>query len=96
MSLFAGDSAAESRFERLSSPGNRRMIVNPHLLAARRLARKMRQMPDHSPEETRVGLAICQQLKAFLRDDARKEGREDGREEGCEDGREKWKETPKH
>lgn len=48
----------------------RRIIVNPHLLAARRLARKMRRLPDRSVEETRAGLAICRQLKAYLLDDA--------------------------
>ncbi len=47
---------------------HRRVLVNPHLLAARRLARKMRQLPDHSVEETRAGLAICRQLKAYLQD----------------------------
>jgi hypothetical protein len=53
------------------SVGNgRRIVVNPHLLAARRLARKMRRLPDRSAAETRAGLAICRQLKAYLLDDA--------------------------
>ena len=43
--------------------------TNPHLLAARRLARQMRRFPEHSVEETRAGLAICRQLKAFLREE---------------------------
>lgn len=51
---------------RVSSKGG---ATNPHLQAARRLARKMRKLPDHSVEETQIGLAICQQLKAFLRED---------------------------
>lgn len=50
--------------------GNGRpIVVNPHLLAARRLARKMRRLPDRSAAETRAGLAICRQLKAYLLDD---------------------------
>lgn len=47
--------------------GNR-VVVNPHLLAARRLARRMGQFPDHSAEQTRAGLTICRQLKAYLKD----------------------------
>lgn len=46
----------------------RTVMVNPHLLAARRLARKMRRLPDRSAAETRAGLAICAQLKAYLAD----------------------------
>ena len=42
--------------------------ANPHLLAARRLARRMRKLTDHSWEETQAGLAICRQLKAYLQD----------------------------
>lgn len=46
----------------------RRALVNPHLLVARQLSRRIRRLPDHSPEETRTGLAICQALKAYLDD----------------------------
>jgi len=52
-----------------AEPPRRRQLVNPHLLAARRLARMMRQLPDHSVEETRAGLAICRQLKAYIQDE---------------------------
>jgi len=38
-----------------------------HLLAARRIARKMGQIRDREAE-TRAGLAICAQLKAYLQD----------------------------
>ncbi|MGE0623074.1 MAG: hypothetical protein AB7I04_11490 [Pseudomonadales bacterium] len=48
----------------------RRTFVNPHLLMARQLSRRIRRLPDHSPEETRIGLAICQALKAYLDDQA--------------------------
>jgi hypothetical protein len=41
-------------------------MINPHLLAARRIAKKMRRLPDRSEAETRAGLAICAQLKAYL------------------------------
>ena len=46
----------------------RTVKINSHLLAARRIARKMRRLPEHSEAETRAGLAICAQLKAFLAD----------------------------
>lgn len=45
------------------------LLINPHLLAARRLSRRMRQFPEHSEAETLAGLAICRQLKAFLQDE---------------------------
>jgi hypothetical protein len=62
MPLFGVDPESQS------SPV-RRKLLNPHLLAARRLAKKMRQLPDHSAEETRAGLAICRQLKAYLQEE---------------------------
>jgi hypothetical protein len=37
-----------------------------HLIAAKRLARAMRRFPDHSPEQTRAGQAICRHLLALL------------------------------
>jgi len=43
-------------------------MVSPYLLAARRLSKRIRRLRDHSPEETQTGLAICQALKAYLRD----------------------------
>ncbi len=46
----------------------RRVAINPHLRAARRIAKKMRRLPDRSAAETQAGLAICAQLKAFLAD----------------------------
>jgi hypothetical protein len=42
------------------------VMINPHLLAARRIAKRMRRLPDRSDAETRAGLAICARLKAFL------------------------------
>jgi hypothetical protein len=48
---------------------SRRVVVNPHLLAARRIAKKMHQIRDRETE-TRAGLAICAQLKAYLADDS--------------------------
>lgn len=62
MPLFGAEPGAQS------TPV-RRKLLNPHLLAARRLARKMRQLPDHSAEETQAGLAICRQLKAYLQEE---------------------------
>ena len=46
----------------------RTIMVNPHLLAARRIARRMRRLKDREAE-TQAGLAICAQLKAYLQDD---------------------------
>jgi hypothetical protein len=37
-----------------------------HLVAANRLAKAIRRLPDHSPEQTRAGQAICQHLIALL------------------------------
>jgi hypothetical protein len=47
---------------------SRTVLINPHLLAARRIAKRMRRLPDRSEAETRAGLAICAQLKAYLAD----------------------------
>ncbi len=78
LSLFAN--AEESSAQLLQRPVNtnraqvrtraqsRKVMINPHLLAARRIAKKMRRLPDHSEAETRAGLAICAQLKAYLSD----------------------------
>jgi hypothetical protein len=48
---------------------SRTLVINPHLLAARRIAKRMRRLPERSDAETRAGLAICAQLKAFLADE---------------------------
>jgi hypothetical protein len=40
--------------------------INPHLLAARRLARRMRRLRAKPEEQTRTGQAICHHLKALL------------------------------
>lgn len=80
--LFDGGPAASSAEPSLAASGGapappdelamavpkRRALVNPHLLVARQLSRRIRRLPDHSPEETRTGLAICQALKAYLDD----------------------------
>ena len=71
-SPYSGSAAGKGRPLSMVDPGLRRggrhRAENPHLAKAKRIARQMRRMPDHSPEETRAGLAICRQLKAFLRD----------------------------
>jgi len=41
-----------------------------HLRAARRLAREIRRLPERSPAQTRLGLAICAHLQALLADSA--------------------------
>ena len=39
-----------------------------HLLAARRLARRMARLPDQSPEQVRAGRMICRHLVAMLKE----------------------------
>ena len=39
-----------------------------HLVAARRLARMVRRLPEHSVEQTRAGQAICRHLIALLKE----------------------------
>jgi hypothetical protein len=41
-----------------------------HLRAAWRLSRGMWRYPDHSPEQTRAGRAICHHLRALLAESA--------------------------
>jgi len=63
--------AVVSQSSRLTPPVLRQSgFVNPHLRTARRLSRRIRRLPDHSPEETQTGLAICRALKAYLDDQA--------------------------
>lgn len=45
---------------------------DPHLIAANRLARAIRRLPDHSPEQTRTGQAICRHLLALLEEAERR------------------------
>jgi len=46
----------------------RRQPVNPHLRAARKLSKDMRRLADRSVEQTLTGRAICQHLRALLRE----------------------------
>ena len=39
-----------------------------HLLAARRLSRRIARLPDHSPEQLRAGRLICRHLVAMLKE----------------------------
>jgi hypothetical protein len=59
--LAAGPPLVDRNRQAASADGDR------HLRAAQRLARRMRRLKDRSPEQTQVGLAICEQLKAYLR-----------------------------
>ncbi len=43
---------------------------NPHLRAAQRLSRAVRQFPDYSEEQTLAGQAICRHLIALLEEAA--------------------------
>ena len=40
--------------------------VNPHLVAARKLSRKIKYLPDHSEAQTETAQAICQHLRLLL------------------------------
>lgn len=69
----AGTPGASSRVSDTSAKAqttSRRAVVSPHLLAARRLSRQIRRLPEHSALETETGLAICRALKAYLDDQA--------------------------
>jgi hypothetical protein len=63
----AGEAASRGAGRR-AADARRRREANPHLLAAMRMARRMRRFGARSAEETRAGLAICRQLKAYLKD----------------------------
>lgn len=39
-----------------------------HLLAARRLSRRIARLPDHSPEQLQAGRLICRHLVAMLKE----------------------------
>lgn len=54
---------------RAAGPADGPRRVSPqdrHLRAAWRLSRGMWRYPDHSPEQTRAGRAICHHLRALL------------------------------
>lgn len=70
-------SHSESHFESHSALAGRGLsaraavpAVSPYLLAARRLSRQIRRLPEHSARQTETGLAICRALKAYLEDHA--------------------------
>jgi len=48
-------------------PALRRRSADPHLDAARRLARRIGTLVDHSPEQVQTGQLICRHLLAMLR-----------------------------
>lgn len=56
------------RDQRIEPPRRRRTPVNPHLAAARKLSKDIRRLPDGSQEQTLTGRAICQHLRALLRE----------------------------
>jgi phosphate uptake regulator len=45
-----------------------RAVQQQHLLAARRLARRMARFADESPEQLRAGRQICRHLVAMLKE----------------------------
>ncbi len=55
------ESGVQARRRRASQP-----VGDRHLAAARRLAKAIRRLPDHSAEQTRAGQAICRHLIALL------------------------------
>jgi hypothetical protein len=48
-------------------PGAARPPADAELAAARRLARRIGRLADHSPEQVRAGQQICRHLLAMLR-----------------------------
>jgi hypothetical protein len=43
-------------------------VQRRHLAAARRLAKRMARLRDHSPEQLRAGRMICRHLVAMLKE----------------------------
>lgn len=62
----AGDRTAGTSRRGAGATSAARGGGDPHLVAARRLARAIGRLPDHSPEQTRAGQAICRHLLALL------------------------------
>jgi hypothetical protein len=52
--------------KRRSEAVRRQHGVNPHLLAARKLSKKIKYLPDHSEAQTQTAHAICQHLRLLL------------------------------
>jgi len=61
-STVAAAVAAQARSERSRDTQKR------HLLAARRLSRRMTRFADQSPEQLRAGRQICRHLVAMLKE----------------------------
>ena len=67
-----GEPLSAIRSSRNPSPEQARPVggsvpqINPHLVAARKLARRMRRLKARPDEQTRTGQAICHHLKALL------------------------------
>ena len=70
--LRADDRIPATARRRTGKGGASRGGGDPHLIAANRLARAIRRMPDHSPEQTRAGQAICRHLLALLEEAERR------------------------
>ena len=68
LSLF--DDAPEVVPGRPRSPRATRTAEQQHLLAARRLARRMARFADQSPEQLEAGREICRHLVAMLKESA--------------------------
>ena len=68
LSLF--DDAPQAAFRRPRSPRVIRSAEQHHLLAARRLARRMARFADQSPEQIEAGREICRHLVAMLKESA--------------------------
>ena len=52
--------------KRHTRAGRGRRDINPHLLAARKLSKKIKYLPDHSEAQTQTAHAICQHLRLLL------------------------------
>lgn len=55
-----------SQRQNLRSRGSRTLSPNPHLIAAKKLSRKIKYLPDHSEAQAETAHAICEHLRLLL------------------------------
>jgi transposase len=55
-------SQRQRRRSRVARPG----VANPHLIAAKKLSRKIKYLPDHSEAQAETAHAICEHLRLLL------------------------------
>ena len=57
---------SRSKHQQLRGRSARSAGVNPHLIAAKKLSRKIKYLPDHSEVQAETAHAICEHLRLLL------------------------------